>query len=174
MNTNLGASAENRKMAILDVLAAQLKRLQWTLMTAESCTGGGIGQLCTEMAGSSEWFEGGIISYSNRIKMDLLGVPEESLLQYGAVSEEVARHMVSGLVNRTGVKCAIAVTGIAGPGGGSLLKPVGTVWMAWGINDKIEARHYLFEGSREDVRKQTIEQSLLQLSIFLQEVSNQG
>ena len=174
MNTKTGASAEHRKMEILTTLASLLTTRQWTLMTAESCTGGGIAKYCTDISGSSEWFEGGIVSYSNRIKTELLGVAETSLQRHGAVSETVAREMVTGLVARTQADCGIAVTGVAGPTGGSEAKPVGTVWMAWRVGNRIESRHYLFSGDRESIRNQTITQSLLQLINFLQEVSSQG
>ena len=173
MNTNPGASPETTKTEILEQLASLLKQYRWTLMTAESCTGGGIAKYCTDISGSSEWFEGGVVSYSNRIKTGLLGVAESSLNAHGAVSEQVASEMVIGLLAKTPAQCGIAVTGVAGPTGGTATKPVGMVWFAWMVDGQLKTECCHFDGNREAVRQQTIEHSLRQLVIFLQEVSKQ-
>ncbi len=149
--------AEHTQDANLVVELAQrlLARGEW-LATAESCTGGLIAKLCTDLAGSSGWFERGLITYSNTAKRDLLGVPATVLDSHGAVSEETARAMVIGLLARAPVQWGVAVTGIAGPGGGSRDKPVGTVWIAWaGPGGSVEARVFRFEGDRDAVRRQT-------------------
>ena len=129
--------------------------------TAESCTGGGIGATITELAGSSSWFEGGIISYSNTCKQQLLGVPEELLKKFGAVSGEVVVAMVAGILIRTKAQIGVAVSGIAGPEGGSDEKPIGTVWIAW-KKDKFPAikEKFQFSGNRAEVRQKTIIESL--------------
>ena len=130
-----------------------LARGEW-LAVAESCTGGLIAAACTDLAGSSAWFERGLVTYSNRAKQELLGVPETLLVQHGAVSEAVVRAMAQGLLARAPVQHAIAVSGIAGPGGGSADKPVGTVWIAWASGNAVRACGYRFSGDREAVRAQ--------------------
>jgi nicotinamide-nucleotide amidase len=132
-----------------------LSREQW-LATAESCTGGLIAAACTELAGSSAWFERGFVTYSNEAKSDLLGVDAELIARHGAVSEPVARAMAEGARTRAGVDWAVAVTGIAGPSGGTPDKPVGTVWLAWaGPDGQVEAWCARFAGERADVRRKT-------------------
>ena len=111
-------------------LAQALRAKAWRMATAESCTGGLIAAVCTALAGSSDWFERGFVTYTNQAKTDLLGVPTELFGRVGAVSEEVARAMVQGVLQRAPVQLAVAVTGIAGPGGATPGKPVGTVWLA--------------------------------------------
>jgi nicotinamide-nucleotide amidase len=131
------------------------------LATAESCTGGWIAKACTDIAGSSGWFEGGAVTYSNAAKQTLLGVAQQTLDRHGAVSRETALEMVAGALQRFGASVAVAVTGIAGPGGGSPGKPVGTVWMAWqrrGIGARAEVFH--FAGDRDAVRRQTVAAAL--------------
>jgi nicotinamide-nucleotide amidase len=138
------------------------------ISTAESCTGGGIATALTEIAGSSDWFEGGIVSYSNQLKRDLLGVEPEILEQYGAVSEEVALAMVNSVQTKTNTQLSVAVTGIAGPSGGSVDKPVGTVWLAWKIQDEpATATRFLFPGSRSEVRQNSIIEALKGLNLRL-------
>src|SRR5688572_14487189 len=122
------------------------------LAVAESCTGGLIGSRLTEIPGSSDVFVGGVIAYDNAVKRDVLGVPEPLLAQHGAVSEPVARAMAEGAIRRFGVTAAVAVTGVAGPGGGSPDKPVGTVWLACAVDGKVEARRSMFPGTRQEVR----------------------
>ncbi|MHA7881047.1 MAG: CinA family protein [Saccharospirillum sp.] len=137
-------------------LAQRLLERRWRLISVESCTGGGIGAALTALSGSSDWYEGGWITYSNALKQRL-GVPAELLERYGAVSEPVARSMVACGVQAARVECGVAVTGIAGPTGGSSDKPVGTVWIAWAWPDKERAQRYQFSGDRDAVREQAVE-----------------
>lgn len=143
-----------------------LARKQW-LATAESCTGGLIAQLLTSIAGSSEWFERGVVTYSNRAKVELLGVPQKVLDRSGAVSRECAEAMARGLLQQAPVQWAVSVTGIAGPGGGSKDKPVGTVWIGVAQAGAVEARHFLFSGDRESIRRQSAEAALAMLDAAL-------
>ncbi|WP_455424384.1 CinA family protein [Dyella flagellata] len=131
------------------------------LASAESCTGGWIAKALTDLSGSSAWFEAGVVSYSNEAKMSLLGVRRETLERAGAVSEATALEMVSGALERLHAGVAVAVTGIAGPAGGTPEKPVGTVWIAWRRRGS-EARAQLFHftGDREAVRRQTVAAAL--------------
>ena len=131
-----------------------------TLATAESLTGGGIGASLTAIAGSSEVYKGGVISYTNEVKHKLLGVPQETLRRYGAVSEPVARAMVSGVRELLGTDVAVSVTGLAGPGGDDYGNPVGTVFIGYQDAEITLVRHCRFSGGREDVRSQTIETAL--------------
>jgi nicotinamide-nucleotide amidase len=133
------------------------------LAVAESCTGGLVGSRLTEIPGSSDVFVGGVIAYDNTLKHDVLGISDELLRQHGAVSEPVARAMAEGAVRRFGVAAAVAVTGIAGPGGGSPEKPVGTVWLASALDGKVEARRSLFPGSRHEIRHRSAQAALLLL-----------
>lgn len=114
---------------LVQKLAAQLIEKGWMLATAESCTGGMIAAACTDLAGSSQWFDRGFVTYSNEAKTEMLGVPAELIEKHGAVSEEVVRAMAEGAIRHSRAQVSIAVTGIAGPGGGSAEKPVGTVWV---------------------------------------------
>ena len=134
-------------------IGALLKSKNARLAVAESCTGGLIAKLVTDIAGSSDWFERGLVTYSNLAKQDLLGVSEDVLAHFGAVSRECADAMARGLMVMTPADWGIAVTGIAGPGGGSPDKPVGLVWLAWirrGVAAEVEA--FQFSGSREQIR----------------------
>lgn len=145
----------------LPQLAESLRaRGQW-LATAESCTGGLIAAALTALPGASAWFDRGVVSYANRAKQDLLDVPEALLAAHGAVSGEVALAMAEGLRRRAGVDWTLAVTGIAGPDGGSPQKPVGTVWIAWaGPEGPAAAERFFFSGDREQIRKQAAESAL--------------
>ncbi len=149
----------------MDVLAAQvgelLKSHGLMLATAESCTGGGVAQAITDIAGSSVWFERGFVTYSNLSKQQMLGVSATTLNQHGAVSEAVVREMVEGALKYSNAQVALAVSGVAGPDGGSVEKPVGTVWFAWGIKDGITTatRHQL-DGNRAAVRAQAVQIAL--------------
>lgn len=135
-------------------------RGEW-LVTAESCTGGGLAQLLTSVPGSSSWFERGYVTYSNRSKTEMLGVPAELIARQGAVSEEVARAMAEGAIARSGADHAVAITGIAGPAGGSLEKPVGTVWIAWsGRGGSTRATCHRFPGDREQIRNASVRAAL--------------
>ena len=145
----------------MDVLAAQvgglLKSHGLTLATAESCTGGGVAYAITDVAGSSAWFERGFITYSNLAKQQMLGVNEATLNQYGAVSEAVVREMVAGALANSAAQVALAVSGIAGPEGGTPDKPVGTVWFAWGIkHGATHAQRHQVNGNRAEVRAQSV------------------
>lgn len=134
-----------------------LKARQLKLATAESCTGGWIAKLITDLPGSSDWFEGAVVCYSNAAKTSLLGVPESTLNEFGAVSGDTVLTMTDGLFENTGADIALSVSGIAGPGGGSDDKPVGTVWLCWGKRGKSSiANEFHFEGDREAVRLQSI------------------
>lgn len=137
-------------------LGTELVRLQAQVSTAESCTGGGIAQAITRIAGSSAWFEAGYVTYSNAQKTKQLGVPDELFSQVGAVSAEVVEAMARGAQRKSGARFAVAVSGVAGPGGGTPQKPVGTVWVAWADAECVQAQRYLFAGDREAVRQQTI------------------
>jgi nicotinamide-nucleotide amidase len=138
-------------------LAHALQAKGWRLACAESCTGGWISKCCTDRIGSSEWFDRGFIAYSYPAKTDLLGVTEKRLLEFGAVSREIACDMAGGAAKRSGVEVTLAVTGVAGPGGGTPSKPVGTVWFAWAIKgSQMETDRQQFAGDRDAVRKQTV------------------
>ena len=153
-----------------ETLARLLLNRGWMLATAESCTGGMIAARCTDLAGSSAWFDRGFVTYSNAAKSELLGVSPELIAQQGAVSETVARAMAEGAVRRSGVQAAIAVTGIAGPTGGSLDKPVGTVWFAWALPGHLESECVHWSGNRQAVREQTTDHALKRLIEKLQRV----
>lgn len=166
-------------------LSEKLTRSGYRMATAESCTGGMIGAWCTALAGSSLWFGGGIIAYANEVKEQVLGVPATVLAVHGAVSEAVVRHMAFGALRVCGVQAAVAVSGVAGPGGGSAEKPVGTVWTAsalilqpgsplpaadgespltlGGAPVTVRAAHHLFTGDRNAVREQAARQALVGL-----------
>lgn len=133
------------------------------LATAESCTGGLIAAACTDLAGSSLWFERGFVTYSNAAKTELLGVPTELIEQHGAVSEPVARAMANGALAHSHVQVAIAVTGIAGPSGGSADKPVGTVWFGWATPTGLFSERQHFAGDRAAVRAATVHHALTRL-----------
>ena len=144
-----------------DILAAQvgglLKSHGLMLATAESCTGGGVAQAITEVAGSSAWFERGFITYSNLAKQQMLGVRETTLKQHGAVSEMTVREMVAGALQHSAAQVALAVSGIAGPDGGTPDKPVGTVWFAWGIkNLAVHTQRHQLAGNRAEVRARAV------------------
>lgn len=142
-------------------VADELTARCWKLATAESCTGGWIAKCCTDRPGSSGWFERGLVSYSNRAKRELLGVEAATLEHEGAVSQAVAMQMAAGALSRAGVDTALAVTGIAGPDGGSPDKPVGTVWFAWAVARRsVDAERVVFSGGRDAVRRQTVAHAL--------------
>jgi nicotinamide-nucleotide amidase len=145
----------------VESLAVLLASRGWSMAAAESCTGGWIAKCCTDLAGSSSWFERGFVTYSNRSKQELLGVEAGALERDGAVSRRVALQMADGARIRADVQAALAVTGIAGPDGGSEDKPVGTVWFAWALAGKpVEAERRAFAGGREAVRRQTVAHAL--------------
>ncbi|MBS0570434.1 MAG: CinA family protein [Proteobacteria bacterium] len=142
-------------------VAAEFTRRGASLVTAESCTGGWIAKVLTDIAGSSAWFECGVVAYSYEAKEALLGVRPETLEEHGAVSRETAIEMVSGALARYGASVAVAVTGIAGPSGGTADKPVGTVWISWKRRGGYaQAELFHFDGDREAVRRQTVAAAL--------------
>ena len=130
------------------------------LATAESCTGGLIAAGCTDLAGSSQWFDRGFVTYSNAAKTDMLGVDAALILQFGAVSEQVAAAMAQGAVKHSSAQVSVAVTGVAGPTGGSAEKPVGTVWIGWHINSETSTQLCHFDGDRATVRAFTVQRAL--------------
>lgn len=134
---------------------------QWLLTTAESCTGGGIAQAVTDVAGSSQWFDCGFVTYSNAAKQDMLGVPEQTLAEQGAVSEATVIAMALGALQYSQAHVAVAVSGIAGPGGGTQTQSVGTVWFAWAMKDgAMDAGQQCFQGDRLAVRRQAVQHAL--------------
>ena len=141
-------------------LGARLKGAGAKLVTAESCTGGWAAQVVTSVAGSSAWFECGFVTYSNQAKRELLGVRDDTLQEYGAVSEETAREMAQGALSRGRATVALAVTGVAGPGGGSPTKPVGMVCFAWASARSVRSETQQFSGDRESVRRQSVIRAL--------------
>ena len=145
-------------------IARQLLQQRLLLATAESCTGGWVAKTITDLAGSSQWFDRGFVTYSNASKIDMLGVDATLINQYGAVSEAVAGAMAQGALNNSLAQYAVSVTGIAGPGGGTVDKPVGTVCFGWIKKDSNALTEtVLFKGSREEIRYQSVSYSLQRL-----------
>jgi nicotinamide-nucleotide amidase len=152
---------DNQIHTLAERVGRLIARQKIMLVTAESCTGGWIAEAVTSVAGSSAWFERGFVSYSNQAKQDMLGVSADTLNRFGAVSEEVVLEMARGAVQRSKAHLSVAVSGIAGPDGGTLEKPVGTVWVAWGQKlGYAEAECFLFSGDRQAVREQTVIRAL--------------
>ncbi|HEX6017367.1 MAG TPA: CinA family protein [Burkholderiaceae bacterium] len=146
-------------------LADRLRALGWRLACAESCTGGMIAAACTDLAGSSDWFERGVVSYSNQAKVTLLGVPQALIDTHGAVSEAVVHAMAEGIVRGSGVDIGVAVTGIAGPAGGTPAKPVGTVWFGFALRHRdgtlqVDTQQRRFAGDRAEVRAASVQHAL--------------
>lgn len=160
-------------MDSISQLAAQLGRqLQAAgaqVTTAESCTGGGIAEAITRIPGSSAWFEAGYVTYSNAQKTKQLGVCSDFFAAVGAVSQEVVEAMARGAQGHSGARYAVAVSGVAGPDGGSPEKPVGTVWLAWGDGERLFSVRKQFTGNRDEVRRQTVEAALSGLLRLLAE-----
>jgi nicotinamide-nucleotide amidase len=158
----------------LQALAKQvgqaLKQQRWLLATAESITGGGISQAVTDIAGSSEWFDCGFVTYSNASKTEQLEVPDALIAQFGAVSEEVAAAMAKGALATSDANIALSTTGIAGPGGAVPGKPVGTVCFGWAYGTSVHTERLVFQGDRHAVRLQTAEHALKGLLRVLQGV----
>lgn len=161
LNSELPAHVLCAQMADL-LLKKQLK-----LVTAESCTGGMIAAACTDLAGSSAWFERGFVTYSNDAKTELLGVPTRLLARAGAVCEGVARAMVQGALAHSHAQVAVEVTGVAGPTGGSPAKPVGTVWFGFAAGGQVITEKCLFEGDRAAVRSATVQHAFKRLVALL-------
>ena len=148
--------ARDALAALAARVGRRLKRRGLKLVTAESCTGGWIAQAATSVAGSSDWFERGYVTYSNKSKRELLGVRARTLTKFGAVSEETAREMAAGALSRRRMRVAVSVTGIAGPSGGTPGKPVGTVCFAWAAGGAVRSETRRFSGDRESVRRQSV------------------
>jgi nicotinamide-nucleotide amidase len=144
----------------VQAVADRLLKHRQKVCTAESCTGGLIAKTFTDLAGSSDWFERGFVTYSNAAKTDMLAVPASLIEDYGSVSEAVATAMASGALRHSQADYSIAVTGVAGPGGGSDDKPVGTVWIALASAEQMVARRYQFDGDRQAVRAATMQTAL--------------
>lgn len=161
------SNQEHQTSSECGLLADLLLRKRWMLATAESCTGGLISAACTNIAGSSQWFERGFVTYSNEAKTELLGVDAALIAAEGAVSEAVARAMAQGAVARSRARVAVAVTGIAGPGGGSPGKPVGTVWFGFEVDGVVTSETRCFEGGRAAVRGATVRHAVARLLVLL-------
>ena len=172
--------AHDKSQPVVEQLAQALLHQGWMLATAESCTGGMIAARCTDLAGSSQWLERGFVSYSNEAKHEMLGVDPALIAQHGAVSAEVAQAMALGALRHSQAQVSLAVTGVAGPTGGSQDKPVGTVWFAWALPSdsgptlgaetawvKTECVH--FKGDRAAVREATLQHALRTLLHWLQQ-----
>ncbi len=172
--------AHDKSRPVVEQLAQALLHQGWMLATAESCTGGMIAARCTDLAGSSQWLERGFVSYSNEAKHEMLGVDPALIAQHGAVSAEVAQAMALGALRHSQAQVSLAVTGVAGPTGGSQDKPVGTVWFAWALPSdsgptlgaetawvKTECVH--FKGDRAAVREATLQHALRTLLHWLQQ-----
>lgn len=151
MNTDIG------------FLADLLQKSGKKLVTAESCTGGMIAATCTDLAGSSLWFERGFVTYSNEAKSEMLGVPAALITEHGAVSEAVVRAMALGAIIYSQAQVAVAVTGVAGPSGGSVAKPVGTVWFGFVVDGRCTSECLVFTGDRAEVRAATVAHALARL-----------
>lgn len=150
--------------AIVPALADALRSATLKIATAESCTGGLIAATCTTVAGSSDWFERGFVTYSNEAKTEMLGVAPALITTHGAVSEAVAQAMAEGALAHSHAQLSVAVTGIAGPGGGSPNKPVGTVWLAWArLGQATRTELLKLEGDRRAIREQSVRQALQRL-----------
>ncbi|MDN6297481.1 MAG: CinA family protein [Halomonas sp.] len=163
----MAPSVESLKNLDLSLLAQRLGKLchqhDVEVTTAESCTGGGIAQIITSVAGSSAYFASGYVTYSNVAKTRMLGVGEAALEAHGAVSEAVVKAMVTGACDASGADIGVAVSGVAGPDGGSDEKPVGTVWLAWGSGAAPQAECLHFPGDRHAVREQAVRQAIARL-----------
>ncbi len=151
-------------------LARLLPQRGWMMASAESCTGGLIAAACTDLAGSSVWFERGFVTYSNAAKSELLGVAPQLIAQHGAVSEAVARAMALGALRHSQAQVALAVTGIAGPGGGTPDKPVGTVWLGWSVDSQVHTQMQRFDGDRAAVRAAAVQHGLRRLVELLSQI----
>jgi nicotinamide-nucleotide amidase len=153
--------------ALCEQLAQALQARGWMLATAESCTGGMIAAACTDLSGSSNWFERGFVTYSNAAKTELLGVDPALIAQHGAVSELVARAMAFGAVRHSQAQVSVSITGVAGPSGGTPQKPVGTVWFGFQVDGQLTSETRRFAGDRAAVRTATVEHALQRLLALL-------
>jgi nicotinamide-nucleotide amidase len=164
---DVAVNAEPSTRQLCEHLADALLARGWMLATAESCTGGMIAAACTDLSGSSNWFERGFVTYSNEAKQELLGVDPALIARHGAVSEVVARAMAFGAVRHSHAQVSVAVTGVAGPTGGSPQKPVGTVWFGFQVDGLLSSELHHFDGDRAAVRTATVRQALERLLALL-------
>ena len=149
---------------ILERVCAGLVARNGMLATAESCTGGLVGHWVTSLPGSSRWYTGGVIAYANAVKRDVLGVSEQVLSEHGAVSQAVVEAMAKGVAGLLATEYSLAISGIAGPEGGTLHKPVGTVWLAWCCGGALQSQRYVFQGDRHEVKYLAARQGLENLA----------
>ena len=163
MNPSSLPKSELSSPVLVGLLADLFLTKGWLLATAESCTGGMISAACTDLAGSSNWFERGFVTYSNEAKTEMLGVAAALVTAHGAVSEEVARAMVQGAITHSRARVAVAVTGVAGPTGSSRAKPVGTVWFGFMVDGQLSSERQHFDGDRATVRSATVQHALQRL-----------
>ena len=154
--------------ALCRELATELLDRRWMMAAAESCTGGLIAAACTGLAGSSAWFERGFVTYSNEAKCELLQVDPQAIASHGAVSEVVARAMAFGALRHSHAQVSVAVTGVAGPGGGSEAKPVGTVWFGFSVGGRLSSEMLRFDGDRQAVREASVRHALARLLALVQ------
>ncbi len=164
MQYSIGLEVENTVKSLFKLLLQDA----YKLATAESCTGGLISAACTDLAGSSDWFDCGFVTYSNDAKTEQLGVDAQLIAEHGAVSEPVARAMAFGAIRHSKAQVSIAVTGIAGPTGGSATKPVGTVWFGFSIHGTLHSEMRHFDGDRAAVRQATVQHALQRVLALLQ------
>ena len=163
---NASTPSDNAQVLARQLAGLLLARGQM-MASAESCTGGMIAATCTDLAGSSAWFERGFVSYSNEAKTDLLGVPAALIAEHGAVSEPVVRAMAQGALQHSHAQVSVAVTGVAGPGGGSVGKPVGSVWFGWATPAGVVTQLCHFEGDRHQVRQACVQHAMQRLAELL-------
>lgn len=157
-----------------EIVGEALRRRSLTMATAESCTGGMVAEWMTAVPGSSDYFKGGVVSYCNEVKASVLGVPREALERWGAVSRPVVEAMALGVASLLHAEGSVAISGVAGPGGGSPEKPVGTVWIAAALHGQVVARRYHFLGDRTDVRRQAATVALQMLYDLLPVLQTKG
>ena len=154
--------------ALIQKIGQELIKRNWKIATAESCTGGGLAYAITSLEGSSNWFDRGFVTYSNIAKQEVLGVNPITIETSGAVGEQTAKEMAEGVLKNSAAQISIAITGIAGPGGGSQDKPVGTVWFAWaGSSFKTQTKLKFFSGNRQEIRDQATLFALVALDELL-------
>ncbi len=155
-------------LQLSNLLGEKLLAREWRVATAESCTGGGIAAAITAVAGSSAWFEYGVVTYANQAKETLLKVKPQTLMEEGAVSQAVVEQMLAGVLELSGADIAVAVSGVAGPSGGTTEKPVGTVWFAWGdASGKVATERFHFSGDRASIQQQAVVQGFVGLLAHL-------
>ena len=171
MNTDI---PQKSLQSLVSEIGGRLISRSQSLVTAESCTGGWVSMLITSVAGSSGWFDRGFVTYSNEAKEEMLSVSSEVIEIHGAVSEETARYMVLGAIDHSHAEAGLSVTGIAGPGGGSADKPVGTVCFGWLVGGQCETETCHFSGSREEIRNQAVQHVLTGLLSRLESGQDRG